>query len=553
MNSRTLAGLARSLGLGLVLIAAAAGVLLYSDLGSRRQSAEAGEGEARPRRIAVVQHASIPALDLGTQGLLDALAARGYGDGPRASIRRYNAEGDMSTANAIAKEVTSSDYDLVITISTASLQTVANANRFATPPRKHVFGVTSDPYGAGVGISRENHLEHPPYMTGLGSLPPIEEAFELLTQMRPDVKRVGLVWNPTEANSVAATNIGRAVCQKLGIELVEANAENATSAGEAAASVLSRGIDALWVSPDVTVVTAVDVILGSAKRARVPVFTSLPGHADKGSLFDLGADYPGIGYAQGQIAADVLDGKDPATIPVENLMPVKLQVNRLALDGIQARWTIPQAILDRADLVIDQSGRHEKGGGGSNQASGPTATTAPAAGAAPTPLARRMTADLIEYADTPNAELARKGLMAGFEEVALTPGKDFELRRTSAQGDMATLSSIIDAAVTRRTDLMLTMSTPSLQNALRRARLAVVTYAPAVADMGPLLIVARDYYDNGVETAKIAARVMRGERTADIPFSAVPKINDIVNLKVAGDYGLHVPPDLVARAARVIR
>jgi putative ABC transport system substrate-binding protein len=118
---------------------------------------------------------------------------------------------------------------------------------------------------------------------------------------------------------------------------------------------------------------------------------------------------------------------------------------------------------------------------------------------------------------------------------------------------MATLSSIIDAAVTRRTDLMLTMSTPSLQNALRRARLAVVTYAPAVADMGPLLIVARDYYDNGVETAKIAARVMRGERTADIPFSAVPKINDIVNLKVAGDYGLHVPPDLVARAARVIR
>ncbi|MGE0451128.1 MAG: ABC transporter substrate-binding protein, partial [Vicinamibacterales bacterium] len=560
---------------------------------------------------------------------------------------------------------------------TASLQTVATANRFATPPRTHVFGITSDPYGAGVGVSRENHLDHPRYMTGLGSLPPIDDAFDLLKQMRPDVKRVGLVWNPTEANSVAATNLGRSAAKRIGVELVEATAENATSAGESAASVLSRGIDALWVSPDVTVVTAVDVILAHAKRARVPVFTSLPGHAEKGALFDLGADYPGIGKAEGQLAADILDGTDPATIPVENLMPVELHVNRLALDGVQGRWNIPAAALDRAVLVIDAAGRHDKRQAAASTASNDTPALKP--------LSRRMTVDLIEYADTPNAELARKGLMAGFEEAALVPGKDFELRRQSAQGDMATLSSIIDAALTRRTDLMLTMSTPSLQNALlrargtpivfglvsnpfivdagktdsdhlpyvtgsyldqpvnelltvlrqvmpaarrigtlftpaeinsvyckeqlekaakkaglefeavainsstevteaaatiagrdldvltqvtdnliassfpavmeaaRRARLPVVTYAPAVADMGPLLIVARDYYDNGVETAKIAARVLRGERTADIPFSPVPKINYIVNLKVAGDYHIRIPPDLVAKATRVIR
>ena len=100
-------------------------------------------------------------------------------------------------------------------------------------------------------------------------------------------------------------------------------------------SVLSRGIDALWVSPDVTVVTAIDVLLAAAKRARVPVFTSLPGNAEKGALFDLGADYLGIGRAQGELAADVLDGRDPATVPVENLMPVQLHVNRLALNGLR--------------------------------------------------------------------------------------------------------------------------------------------------------------------------------------------------------------------------
>jgi ABC-type uncharacterized transport system substrate-binding protein len=115
----------------------------------------------------------------------------------------------MATANAIASEVTSADYDLILSASTASLQTIANANRFATPPRRHVFGLSSDPYGAGVGISREDHHDHPPYMTGLGSLPPVEEAFRLARALKPDLKRVGLVWNPSEANSVATTALGR--------------------------------------------------------------------------------------------------------------------------------------------------------------------------------------------------------------------------------------------------------------------------------------------------------------------------------------------------------
>ena len=194
----------KSLALGALLIVLAAGVLLYSDLESRERRASA-ISSARPLRIALVQHASLPALDDGIRGVLEALNARGYADGGRLAIRQYNAHGDMATANAIASEVTSSDYDLIISASTASLQTIANANRFATPPRKHVFGLTSDPYAAGVGISRENLLDHPPYMAGLGSLPPVEDAFRLARQLKRDLKRVGLVWNPNEANSVATT------------------------------------------------------------------------------------------------------------------------------------------------------------------------------------------------------------------------------------------------------------------------------------------------------------------------------------------------------------
>jgi len=658
----------KSLGLGLLLIALAAGLLLYSDLGSRRGARPDAAATAHPLRIALVQHASLPALDDGVAGVLEALQSRGYADGGRLQIRQYNAHGDMPTANAIASEVTSGDYDLIISASTASLQTIANANRFATPPRTHVFGLTSDPYGAGVGVSREDHSKHPPYMTGLGSLPPVEDTFRLARSLKPDLKRVGLVWNPAEANSVAATALGRTICHELGIELVEANAESATAAGEAAASVLSRNIDALWVSPDVTVVTAIDVLLAAAKRARVPVFTSLPGNAQKGALFDLGADYLAIGRVQGELAADVLDGRDPATIPVENLMPVQLHLNRLALDGLQdkASWKIPAEVSARADVVFDASGRHAK------------ETSAK-------PLARKKTVDLIEYVDTLNAELAREGVMEGIAKSGLVLGKDFDFRRHVAQGDIATLSSIIDATLTRDTDLMITISTPALQTALargrstplvftmvsnpfivnagktdtehlpfvtgsyldqpvkemidalpqfrpqvrrigtlyspaelnavfckeqleraakaaglefeavavtsttdvieatlslanrkidvltqiadnvvassfpalmdaaRRVRLPVTAYSPAFAEMGPILILARDYHDNGVESGKMAARVLRGESPGKIPFFAVPSLSYIVNLKTAKALNITLSPQLMAKATRVIR
>jgi hypothetical protein len=235
--------------------------------------------------------------------------------------------------------------------------------------------------------------------------------FRLARELRPELKRVGLVWNSAESNSVAATNLAKAICAELGITLVDANAENSTSVAEAAASVLSRGVDALWVSPDVTVAVAVDAVLAAAKRARVPVFTSIPGNAAKGALFDLGADYFGIGSAQGQLAADVLDGKDPATIPVENLMPVKLEVNRLALAGLRDRWELPDSVVARANAVIDESGRHVKPAPPTSGAAG----SLPGGSAGNRPLARKMTADLNHQdRDTPDAALTREGLMAGF-------------------------------------------------------------------------------------------------------------------------------------------
>jgi len=342
--------------LGLATIAAVSAILLLSDLGSRNSARLSTSATTAVPRVAIVQHASLEALDDGVRGILDAMASQGFKDGAGLDILRYNAQGDITTSNAIAGEVTSANLDMIITVSTLSLQTVANANRFQASPRRHVFGITSNPFDAGVEISAEDGLDHPPYMAGLGSLPPVRELFVLLKQIQPEARRVGLVWNPAEANSEAATRMARAAVEELGLTLVEGNAESSTSAGEVALAVMARGVDVLWVSPDITVSTALEVMVNVALRAGVPVITSLPGSTARGAMLDLGANYYNIGFEQGTLAADILKGRDPATIPVENWMPVELHLNLTALDGLRMPWVIPDSIVQRASKVIDESG-----------------------------------------------------------------------------------------------------------------------------------------------------------------------------------------------------
>lgn len=358
----------RKLALGLALIVGVAVVLLCSDLDSRQAE---GHRKDRVMRVAVVQQISIPALDDGLTGALAALKNRGYSDGGRILLSKFNAQGDISTGNAIAKEVTSSNFDLILSFSTVSLQTIANANRFATPHRRHVFALVSDPYGAGVGVSRENHLLHPPYMTGLGSMAPVQEAFEIARQMLPALKRVGLVWDPSEANSVATTTLARKTCASMGITLYEANAENSTAIGDATASLLSRGVQAIWVSPDLIASHGLNLIISKATAARIPVFTSIPSTNGSGALFELGADYNAIGAMAGNLAADVLDGRDPKGVPVDNVIPIVLQINKLTLKGFRENWHVPDDLLSRATLVVDETGMHRKDASGAASATSP--------------------------------------------------------------------------------------------------------------------------------------------------------------------------------------
>jgi ABC-type uncharacterized transport system substrate-binding protein len=447
-----------SLGLGLILAASA--VLLLTDRprpgpGSVTSGPGAGPSPRVPS-VALFQHVSQPTIEEGARGVLSGLAASGYRDGATIRLRRFNAEGDAATSNTIARELVRGDYALIVTLSTPSLQAVAGANRDTKVP--HVFGMVSDPVAAGVGLARDDPMRHPPYMVGLGTMQPVAEAFRMARRLNPKLARVGVAWNPSEANSEACTKAARVACKELGVELIEANVEGSTAVREAIASVIGRGAEAVWVGGDITVLASLESVIGPARTAGVPVFSNIPGCAAKGALFDLGADYDRVGGKVGQLASRVLGGESPAGMPILYEVPPEFWINRVVLEPLRGGWGVSPEVEATADVVVEREGPVRR-----------RPRVEPAAVAAKAPSVSRLwRVGLVTYVDSAIAEDARAGYRAGLKEAGLVEGRDVSIDHRSAQGDIATLNSIYDELNGNDSDLVVGFSTPALQAGLRK-------------------------------------------------------------------------------------
>src|SRR5262249_294252 len=152
--------------------------------------------------------------------------------------------------------------------------------------------------------------------------------------------------------------------------------------------------------------------------------------------FDLGANLETVGYDVGQLAVKILKGAKPSDFPVENKVPERLLVNKLALKGLKDPWMIPDDVVVSADTVIDESGAHDK-----------------AAPAAPNkPLSKQWRISQVSYADSTATDESVEGVAQGLRDAGLVEGRDYVIRSRTAQGDIAVLNGIMDAVLTEDAD-----------------------------------------------------------------------------------------------------
>jgi ABC-type uncharacterized transport system substrate-binding protein len=336
----------------LLLLGGASTLLLATD--------RAGAHRAVPA-VAVLQQVSTSLLDDAVTGMIEGLAERGYVEGTTVTIRRYNAEGDLAQANAIAREVAGGPFDLALTSSTPSLQALATANDRGRV--LHVFSAVADPFSAGVGFDRADPLVHPRHLVGYGSLAPVDATFRIAQAVNARLAKVGVAHNPAESNSRRFMELARASCKARGIVLLEAAVENSSGVIEAIQSTLSRGAEAIFVPGDTTVSSVIDSIIATAAKAGVPVFTVVPGKPDRGTLFDVGFDFREVGLLAGRLAGDLLRGTDPATVPIGETareIPPRLTINLAAPGYDRSRWRVPDDLVQQAKVVIDTGSRRDQ-------------------------------------------------------------------------------------------------------------------------------------------------------------------------------------------------
>ncbi|QTX31188.1 ABC transporter substrate-binding protein [Aminithiophilus ramosus] len=474
----------KQLLLGIVLILGASALLLVSDYRGRAWNRSARDGEPAAAlqgkvrageilHLAVLKWATSVTNDETHEGLMAGLSERGF-DAKRGIVfHPFSAEGDMPTALSVAQNACGGEYDLVLSISTPMLQVTARANEAGKVP--HVFGAVTDPYAAGVGISDSDHREHPAWLAGVGTFQPVREAIELIARLRPEVKRLGTVMNPSEACSQACFTLAKETCEKRGIMLSRVTVDNSSAVYEAASALASQGIEAFIIGGDNTVESAFDSVIRAANGAGIPVIGYASPYAEKGALIGLGADYFEVGRIQGHLTADILEGLSPADIPVENVMPLKCSLNKNVLANLRETWIIPSDVEAEAAEVI---------GGQATQA----VSSRRSGTFLPVTSARRWKLHFLNYVDSTPTEDTLRGFREVLQDAGWVEGKDYSLSVTNAQGDMPTLSTMIDNALSQNSDLLLLTSTPTLQAAVQKVRQVPVIFGvvanPVIAGAG---------------------------------------------------------------------
>lgn len=292
--------------------------------------------------IGVSQIVEHPALDAAKKGFIDYLNENGYKEGENVTYDLQSAQGDMNTATSIAQKFSGDNVDMILAIATPTAQAAAQA----TKDIPIVITAVTDPVAAKIVSSMEKPGAN---VTGTSDMNPIKEQISLIKEIKPDAKKVGVLYNSGETNSVVQIEEVKKIAPELGLEFVERAVTNSSEVKQAAESL--SGIDAIYVPTDNTVVSALDAVLMVAENMKIPVIAAEGESVKNGALLTYGIDYYELGRQTGQMAVKILKGEaKPADMPIETQKNLQLIVNKKAAERFGV--TIPQKLLDEADELI---------------------------------------------------------------------------------------------------------------------------------------------------------------------------------------------------------
>jgi putative ABC transport system substrate-binding protein len=289
--------------------------------------------------IGVLQFVSHPALDDIYKGMVDSLAKEGFKDGETANIVFQNGQADQSKLTSMSQHLINEKSDVLVGIATPAAQALANQ----TQEIPIVLGAISDPKSAGL-VEDNNHPGG--NITGVSDQSPVEAQLELVKEILPSSKKMGILYSSAEDNSAYQAEKITAEAKKSGFD-VKSYPVPSTNEISQMMQVMSKEVDFVYLPTDNTMANAMQTIVDVANQYKIPVIPSVDTMVEQGGLATVGINQYELGVKTGEMVASILKGESkPATTPIYTFDSGDIIINQKQADFLNI--SINQSIKDKA-------------------------------------------------------------------------------------------------------------------------------------------------------------------------------------------------------------
>jgi putative ABC transport system substrate-binding protein len=278
------------------------------------------------------------------------LVYQGLKEGLEESLGKENLKIDFQDMKAqaargeeIVERFKKGKLDLILTIGTPASQ--AGVEKIKNIPL--IFSCVAFPLEAGL----VKDLVRPGgNATGMMALILVKEQLDLLQEIKPDIKRIGVPYNPTISNAVIAVKRAEEVAKRLNVEIIKIPVGRKEEVERAVNSMADR-INALWMPPDPTIASAVIPLIKLSKEKRLPLMTVSGEGVREGALLSFAIDHYALGQKTSLLALKVLGGSKPGNLPVGSPKRAKLTLNLKTAREIGCR--VASQFLAKVDELIE--------------------------------------------------------------------------------------------------------------------------------------------------------------------------------------------------------
>lgn len=324
-------------------------MLLLSACGSsgadEASSSGGNEKEQEIVKIGITQIVEHPSLDAAREGFIAALKDAGYEEGKNLELDYQNAQGDANNNMSIAQNLVNDDNDLILAIATASAQSVVQS----TKDIPILFTGITDPLSADLVKDLDNPGAN---VTGTSDTHPdaIKNTIASIKKFVPEAKTVGIIYNDGEANSIVNVENAKKALEENGLEYALTAISTSSEVKQAAESLVDRS-DVFYIPKDNTVVSALESVITVANKEKIPTFVGESDSVERGTFSSYGFEYHDLGYKTGEMAIEILNGKNPGDIPVGFPDNLELIVNKAAAEKQGVELT--DELLEGAKVIGD--------------------------------------------------------------------------------------------------------------------------------------------------------------------------------------------------------